>query len=88
MFSPSTFLHLEYSMSDAIKKHVTVQRGGRIEVFVPELPEGTEADVIVLEVEKASVGRPLASLIGKGKGAFGSPQEVDRFIRAERDRWL
>lgn len=24
---------------------------------------------------------------GAGKGAFSSPEEVDRFIRAERDAW-
>jgi len=27
------------------------------------------------------------SLIGSGKGVFSSPEEVDRFIREERDAW-
>jgi hypothetical protein len=29
----------------------------------------------------------LANLIGQGKGTFGSAEDADRFIRAERDRW-
>ncbi len=74
-------------MPNAIKQVVTVQKGGRIELFVPELPEGTAAEVIVLETARKSSKPALASVIGKGKGAFSSVQEVDRFIRAERDQW-
>jgi hypothetical protein len=77
-------------MLNAIKRNVTVQRGGRIEVFVPELPDGTAAEVIVLETQRTSAGsakRSLAGLIGRGKGAFASIEEVDRFIRDERDQW-
>jgi len=75
---------------NAIKRSVTVQRGGRIELHVPELPEGSPAEVIVLEEQRAAVraaGRKLASLIGQGKGALVSAEDADRFIRAERDRW-
>lgn len=77
-------------MRNAIKQNVKVQRGGRIEVFVLELREGSTAEVIVLEAAREeSAGRKtmLAGVIGKGKGAFTSPQEVDQFIRAERDQW-
>lgn len=77
-------------MRNAIKQNVTVQRGGRIEVFVPELAEGTTAEVIVLEAarENSPVRKTmLAGVIGTGKGAFTSPQEVDQFIRTERDQW-
>ena len=31
--------------------------------------------------------RPLTSIIGTGKGSFATPEEVDRFIREERDVW-
>lgn len=78
-------------MRNAIKQRVTVQPGGRIEVFVPELPEGTTADVIVLETarDEPSVRKTtLSQVIGAGRGAFTSPQEVDQFIRAERDQWM
>lgn len=77
-------------MRNAIKQRVTVQRGGRIEVFVPELREGTTAEVTVLETarEESAVRKSmLAGVVGKGKGAFTSPQEVDEFIRTERVQW-
>jgi antitoxin component of MazEF toxin-antitoxin module len=31
--------------------------------------------------------RPLVSFIGAAKGSFATPQEVDQFIRQERDAW-
>jgi len=72
----------------ANKQTVKVQRGGRIEVFVPELPEGTAAEVIVQEAPAPTKNkRSLVNSIGQGKGAFTSAEEVDRFIRAERDQW-
>ena len=77
-------------MLNAIKQTVMVQRGGRIEVFVPELPEGTAAEVTVQEVRGGTTmesKRNLVNLIGQGKGAFTSTEDVNRFIRAERDQW-
>jgi hypothetical protein len=29
----------------------------------------------------------LSNLIGQAKGTFATPEEVDRFIRQERDTW-
>jgi hypothetical protein len=74
-------------MLHAIKQHAIVQAGGRIEVFVPELAAGVQTEVIVLETSPVSSQRTLVSLIGQGKGAFANPQELDNFIRAERDAW-
>jgi antitoxin component of MazEF toxin-antitoxin module len=31
--------------------------------------------------------RPLVSFIGATKGSFANPEEVDQFIRQERDAW-
>ncbi len=31
--------------------------------------------------------RPLTSFIGAAKGSFTTPEEVDQFIRQERDAW-
>lgn len=31
--------------------------------------------------------RPLTSFIGTAKGSFTTPEEVDQFIRQERDAW-
>ena len=36
-------------MLHAIRQKVTVKAGGRIELCAPELAEGTQADVIVIE---------------------------------------
>lgn len=47
------------SMVQALKETVRIQPGGRIELISSELPEGAEAEVIVL-VEKPSVD-PRAS---------------------------
>ena len=74
-------------MLHAIRQHAIVQAGGHIEVFVPELATGVQTEVIVLETLPASSQRKLTSFIGQGKGAFANPQELDNFIRAERDAW-
>lgn len=29
----------------------------------------------------------LVDMVGRGRGVFSSPEEVDRFIRTERDEW-
>jgi hypothetical protein len=70
----------------ATKHQVTVQPGGRVELDDPQLPAGTEAEVIVM-VEDRAVLPPLASFAGKGKGCFTDADEVDAFLRAERDSW-
>ncbi|WAL61217.1 hypothetical protein [Thermocoleostomius sinensis] len=31
--------------------------------------------------------RPLTSFIGSAKGSFATPEDVDQFIRQERDAW-
>jgi hypothetical protein len=74
------------SMVTALKQMVTVQQGGRIEIPSSQLPEGSNAEVIVL-VESVKRTVSLASLIGKGKGGFDSPKSVDDYLREERDSW-
>jgi hypothetical protein len=73
-------------MVSAIRERVTVQAGGRIEIPSSEFPPGAQAEVIVV-LEAAPSRNSLASMIGKGKGAFATPQEADRFIRKERSEW-
>lgn len=73
-------------MLEAIRRCVTVQPGGRIEIIAPELIEGSQADVIVLQARQQR-RRPLAELIGLAKGAFSTPEDANRFIRQERDAW-
>ena len=71
----------------AIRQHVTVQPNGLIQVHVPELKPGTVAEVIILESDELPSQKCLADSVGKGRGAFATSEEVDAFIRKERDAW-
>lgn len=51
-------------MTQALRKHVRVLPGGRIEVQDPALPEGADAEVIVLISEPA------------GDGALAAPDDT------------
>lgn len=44
-------------------------------------------DAFFESLEKIDEPGSLLELIGKGKGCFKSAEEVDAFIRAERDAW-
>jgi hypothetical protein len=74
-------------MSNAIRRIVTVQSGSRIEIHTPELPPGTRAEVVVLEIPAATAKRPFSELLGQGRGAFATPEEADAYLRRERDQW-
>jgi len=71
----------------ALRKRVTVQAGGLIEIHAPEMQPGTEAEVIILEDSRATGRSSLRSILGAGKGAFSTPEEADAFLRGERDSW-
>jgi hypothetical protein len=75
-------------MTEPIREHVTVQPGGLIEIRRPDIPVGTEVDVVILvQAKPTGTLPPLSSFVGKGKGCFKDAAEVDAFIRAERDAW-
>lgn len=82
-------------MIQTIKAQTIVKPGGFIEVRSDELPEGASVEVIVLveetQAEEASgkkyPKRNLVNLIGAAKGSFSSAEEVDEYIRRERDSW-
>ena len=74
-------------MIQAIKKDVTVLQGGRIEFSSPELTPGVRAELIVIIPDTEPMCTTLTSFIGKGKGAFTAPAEVDNFLQTERDHW-
>ena len=73
-------------MVRAVQQTVTIQPGGRVGVTSTELPEGQQAEVIVLVREQPRT-KSYASLFGCGRGAFSSPDEADAFLRKERDAW-
>ncbi|MDY6786406.1 MAG: hypothetical protein SW833_28500 [Cyanobacteriota bacterium] len=70
------------------KQTATVQPGGIITLCLTALPVGATVDVTVrLETETNPTPRSLVRFIGAAKGNFAAPQEVDRFIRQERESW-
>ncbi len=73
-------------MVTALKQTVRVQQGGKIEIYSPELLEGSRAEVIVL-VEPIKRTVPRAGLIGKAKGIFDTVKSVDDYLREERNSW-
>ncbi len=76
------------TMATAIRQSVIVRSGGVIEVRSPELTPGARAEVIVILDDGAPAKRkPLASYVGTGKGTFRTAQEVDEYLRRERDSW-
>lgn len=50
-------------------------------------PNGACVMLRLYRAESAVRKTQLADVIGTGKGAFSSSQEVDQFIRTERDQW-
>ncbi|RCJ34787.1 hypothetical protein A6770_16650 [Nostoc minutum NIES-26] len=75
-------------MLSGIKQKVIVQPGGVVEICSPELPTGATVEVIILlESPPQQSEKSLTSFIGSTKGSFATPEEVDRFIRQERDAW-
>jgi len=75
-------------MENALRRTVTIQPGGRIEITSSDLPSGREAEVIVLVREgPGKPRRTLASMMGAAKGLYSTPEEVVRYLREKRDTW-
>ncbi|NEU84472.1 hypothetical protein [Nostoc sp. UIC 10630] len=75
-------------MLNGLRQQAIVKPGGVVEISSPELPAGATVEVIVLlESPSKHSEKPLTSFIGSAKGSFATPEEVDKFIRQERDAW-
>jgi hypothetical protein len=78
-------------MEPAWRIETTVLPGRRIEIGVPELPEGTKVEVMVVVPEK-QVARAVSALdfldsLPPGPRAFKTWDEYESHIRQERDSW-
>ena len=77
-------------MQTALRMTALVQPGGRIELTDRELPEGQSVEVIVL-LPSASVvpRRSILDVLADAPGhlAFQTADEVDSYLREERDAW-
>jgi hypothetical protein len=73
----------------AVEVHTTVRPGHRIEIDVPDLPEGRRARVLVFLDEGEPPKRRLSDILAGYPGGqlFRTAEEVDAYLRAERDAW-
>lgn len=61
-------------------------RHQRVEVIFLSLDDEAQAPKEQAS-EHQNKPRNLLELMGKGKGCFNTADEIDRFIRSERDTW-
>lgn len=75
-------------MMQAVKERVTIQPGGHIELDIPDLPAGAEAEVIVMVEQVAS---PAHEAIDTSANARQQPPDYREFLQVqdadEADRW-
>jgi hypothetical protein len=75
--------------TEALRVQVTVGRNGHIDVPPVELPEGTEAELVlwVRTAKPAQDPHSIMNLFGCLKGTYGTAEEIDAYINPERDSW-
>lgn len=77
-------------MQAAVRMTATVQPGGKIEVADTQLPTGQAVEVIVLlPAPPTASRRSVVDVLAEASGhlAFQTAQEVDTYLREERDAW-
>ena len=75
-------------MFNGFRQQAIVKPGGVVEICSPELLAGATVEVVVLlESPPKHSEKLLTSFIGSARGSFATPEEVDNFIRQERDAW-
>jgi hypothetical protein len=77
-------------MANAVHIKTTILPGGKIEISAPELPSGKQADVfVVIEGEEPTKKRHALDILAEfpGHRLFQTAEEVDAYIREERDSW-
>lgn len=80
----------ERKMQSALRMTTLVQPGGKIEVTDAQLPAGQSVDVIVLfPLSEETIRRSVVDVLAEAPGhlAFQDAEEVDAYLREERDAW-
>lgn len=75
-------------MISELRTQATVQPGGLVEIRSAELPEGATVEIILsinASVPKETRDQNLLDFMGAAKGLFSSVEDVDTYIREERD---
>lgn len=72
-----------------LQVQTTILPGHRIEIQAPELPVGARATVLILLEDQQPPKRRLHEVLGDYPGGrlFQSAEEVDAYLREERDSW-
>jgi len=76
-------------MSAVIQRTVTVSPDGSIHLDFAELPPGSTATVVVTLQESPKPKRSAIDILREAPGhqLFHTVEEVDAYIREERDSW-
>ncbi|MCC6418957.1 MAG: hypothetical protein IT429_12045 [Gemmataceae bacterium] len=76
-------------MSVTLEMKTRILPGHRIEIQAPELPVGREATVVIRVEDAPPAKRPLREVLGEYRGGqlFRSAEEVDAYLRQERESW-
>lgn len=78
-------------MTTELTLTTTVLPGGKIELISPALVPGKQVTIIVRveepDPEKLTIDEHLARANYKGGSLFKTAEEVDAYIREERDSW-
>ena len=77
-------------MQSALRVTTLVQPGGKIEVTDTHLPAGQSVEVIVLLPSLSAIPRrSILEVLAEAPGhvSFQTADEVDAYLRAERDAW-
>ena len=75
-------------MPKAIHRKTTVLPGGKVEIVIPELPEGQTVDVVVLHESNAS-DRSVMEILNSGPEhrLFQTAEEVQAHLAQEKASW-
>ena len=77
-------------MQSALRMTAWVQPGGTIEISDSQLPTGKSVEVIVLLPNPHQMSRrSIIDILAEAPGhlAFQTAEEVDAYLREERDAW-
>ncbi|MCY3921241.1 MAG: hypothetical protein OXN86_09235 [Chloroflexota bacterium] len=75
-------------MRNTLRKRVTVQSGGRLEIMDPDLEAGERVDVLISPVGPAE-SRSAWQMISEGptERVFRTARDVDAYVAEERSSW-
>lgn len=78
-------------MQTALRMETTVLPGHRVEVIAPDIPEGTQVQVIIVLPPPAATAQTsmvdLVQALPPAPLLFKAPRDVNRFLREEREAW-